>query len=235
MFHTTVHFMKRLYCSLILAVVVSGSAFAQTGVGTTTPHASAQLEVASPNKGVLLPRVSAEDLPAGPAESLLLYQKDAEKGFYYYTGTKWVRLATADDIPVVPTPGSNAGYAGNSTGANIVVVLGGTAVPFPSDQNLGSGITVNGSNTVFTVATAGRYRITYRAATTIGLLMSSRVMINGTQANQSVNSPLVSTSQFIGDFITNLSAGSTISVEFYGLLGVATLAGSSSLVIQKVD
>lgn len=233
----TSKFMKCLYCSILLAVGASGSVLAQAGVGTATPHASAQLEVSSPGKGVLLPRMNQANLPAGPAESLLVYQKDAAKGFYYYDGTKWVRLATADDLPVVPTPGAYAGYTGNTSGSAISILLGGTSIPLPNGQNLGAGITAGGGNTTFTVASAGRYRLSYQLWLTSPLLVSCRLTVNGSAVPGTVIAPVVSATDFFAEVIAFLPAGSVISLQLYGLLGIATLqtARPTSLIIQKVD
>lgn len=48
--------MKQIF---ILFVVFSINANAQTGIGTSTPNASAKLEVAATDKGFLLPRMTA--------------------------------------------------------------------------------------------------------------------------------------------------------------------------------
>lgn len=47
--------MKQIF---ILFVVFAINANAQTGIGTTTPHTSAKLEVAANDKGFLPPRVT---------------------------------------------------------------------------------------------------------------------------------------------------------------------------------
>ena len=68
---------------------------AQTGIGTTTPDASAKLEIASTSKGFLLPRValtSTSDVAtiASPATALLVYNTatagNVTPGFYFYSG-----------------------------------------------------------------------------------------------------------------------------------------------------
>lgn len=77
---------------------------AQVGIGTTTPHPSAQLDVTSDNKGVLFPRMPAKDREAlNGTEGLLVYQTDPPSGFYYYTNSQWVRLTNSDDRKGQPT------------------------------------------------------------------------------------------------------------------------------------
>jgi hypothetical protein len=67
------------------------------GIGTTTPNASAILELNSTTKGFLLPRVGLNPLPASPVKGLMVYA-DADidigrlEGVYVYTGTTWKRL-----------------------------------------------------------------------------------------------------------------------------------------------
>ncbi|MCY8489808.1 BclA C-terminal domain-containing protein [Bacillus atrophaeus] len=121
-----------------------------------------------------------------------------------------------------------SGFASNTTGGLIAVVAGGTTIPLPSDQNLSADITVNGANTVFTVGPAGRYYISYQINLTAGLLVSSRILINGSAFTSSIISPAVSLSNFNNSFITTLAAGSTIQLQIFGLLGAATLLGGSA-------
>ena len=66
-------------------------ASAQVGVGTTTPDASAQLDVTSTTLGFLPPRMTqAQRLDiATPAAGLLVYQTDGTAGLYCYVGGVW--------------------------------------------------------------------------------------------------------------------------------------------------
>lgn len=74
---------------------------------------SAQLDIISEDKGLLIPRVdlisTSSNLPiADPTESLLVYNRssnaDVTPGFYYWN-EKWIRLSTGETVPV---PGSSA-------------------------------------------------------------------------------------------------------------------------------
>lgn len=80
---------------LSILLVSSGVIHAQTGIGTNNPDPSAQLEVTSTEKGVLIPRMSESEKMAisNPANGLLIYQTDGENvGFYYYDVDEWVYL-----------------------------------------------------------------------------------------------------------------------------------------------
>ncbi len=56
---------------------------------------------------------------------------------------------------------ATSGYASNTGGGVVAVINGGTAISLPNEQNLSADITANAANTVFTVAPAGRYYISY--------------------------------------------------------------------------
>ncbi|PFX84335.1 hypothetical protein COL38_04000 [Bacillus toyonensis] len=115
-------------------------------------------------------------------------------------------------------------FANNTSGTAISVLLGGTNVPLPNNQNIGPGITVSGGNTVFTAANAGNYYISYSINITASLLVSSRITINGAPLAGTINSPAVATTSFSATIITTLAAGSAISLQLFGLLAVATLS-----------
>ena len=76
------------------------------GIGTTTPDASAILDITATNKGILVPQVSLTSLTAAapttnPATGLFVYNTNANLGvgYYYNAGTpaspKWVQLLTS--------------------------------------------------------------------------------------------------------------------------------------------
>ncbi|WP_460267580.1 BclA C-terminal domain-containing protein, partial [Bacillus luti] len=127
-------------------------------------------------------------------------------------------------------------FAANTTGATIAVILGGTDVPLPSDQTFSGGITVDGTNTTFTVPSAGRYFINYGVNLTAALLLSTRLIINGAANTASTIDPVLSVSQFNNTIIVLLAAGSTIKLQFFGLLGAAVLlpgsAGATLTIVQ---
>lgn len=74
--------------------LISLAAKAQVGIGTTTPHASAMLDVQSASQGLLVPRMSTGDRAAilSPATGLLVFDSTAKK-FYVYTGSAWSAIA----------------------------------------------------------------------------------------------------------------------------------------------
>jgi hypothetical protein len=123
---------KILIIILVCCVLVKASA--QTAIGTTAPNASAKLEIASTDKGLLIPRMTKEQREAitlsAAANGLMVYQTDDLAGFYVNTSatttiawtrvnTNWTR--TGNDISYtagnISTTGALTG--GNSSTSNI--------------------------------------------------------------------------------------------------------------------
>src|SRR5690348_11733509 len=87
--------MNRLLNTIILFFITISLLSAQgVGIGTTTPAASALLDLTSTSKGVLLPRMTAAQRTAiiAPATGLQVYQTDGTKGFYYFDGATWTLM-----------------------------------------------------------------------------------------------------------------------------------------------
>lgn len=90
---------------------------AQTGIGTTTPHASAKLDVSATNKGFLPPRMTSTQRAAisSPAVGLMVYQTDGTSGLYYYSGTSWIYIINSASNAVTRVTGSWTLPPGSST------------------------------------------------------------------------------------------------------------------------
>ena len=103
---------KGIVVLMLCLAFLSGKA--QTGIGTTTPDASAKLDVSATNKGFLPPRValtatnSASPITS-PAAGLMVYNTASTgsapytvaPGYYYWNGTAWTAVigsATASSI-----------------------------------------------------------------------------------------------------------------------------------------
>ena len=87
--------MRKILLSAALLVATTMS-FAQVGFGTTTPDASAALDVTSTTQGFLPPRLTNAQMSGiVPAvEGLMVYCSDCtEKGVYVYTGSVWEQSA----------------------------------------------------------------------------------------------------------------------------------------------
>lgn len=122
-----------------------------------------------------------------------------------------------------------------ASGTALTASLTGTPVPLPSGQILPTGITVDGTYTTFTVAIAGRYRIAYAVNTTVALLLTTRIMINGVSSTASTVAPILSLSNYSNEILADLTAGSTVQLQTVGAsinLTLATGAGATMMITQ---
>ena len=118
----------------VVLLFMGSWAFAQLGVGTATPNASAQLEVIANDKGMLIPRVALASLTDtatmanGNVESLLVYNTtnaaDLSPGYYYWANTLWNRLAVQSDIAGLPADvtSTNGSITGTAVDAALVAM-----------------------------------------------------------------------------------------------------------------
>lgn len=93
----------------LLAITSITSSFAQVGIGTTMPDASAILDVESFSKGFLPPRMTSEQMYAisSPATGLLVYCTDCSPtGYYGYNGSLFLAIEFSGVSNSVPTASS---------------------------------------------------------------------------------------------------------------------------------
>ena len=109
---------------------------------------------------------------------------------------------------------------------------GGTPVPLPSGQILPTGITVDGTDTTFTVSVAGRYRIAYAVNVTAALALSTQIAINGVPNVASTVDPLLSLSSYSNEIIVDLTTGSTVQLQLVGLSISLTLVNGAGATLM---
>ena len=85
--------MKQLIFTLLAIVLITTSTFAQVGINTTTPDASAALDISSTTKGFLPPRMTAiqRDNIEDPAIGLIIYNTTTNILEYKIT-SGWIPL-----------------------------------------------------------------------------------------------------------------------------------------------
>lgn len=177
---------------IVFFLLISFGAWAQTGIGTTAPAASAKLEVYATNKGFLPPRIAltgAADAStiASPVAGLLIYNtatagtapSNVVPGYYYWNGTAWIQLTGGLVIDASKTTSFSVTAADNN---KLFLISSSTAVTVTIPNTLpvgfscqfiqtGSGtITLAGSG--FTLNSANG--LTSRSINSaIGLVMST--------------------------------------------------------------
>jgi hypothetical protein len=84
-------------CTLLAAVLLTATTYAQIGINNENPDASAALDITSTTGGLLVPRMTTtqRDAISSPAIGLMIYQTDGTAGFYYYNGSSWTTLGAA--------------------------------------------------------------------------------------------------------------------------------------------
>ena len=117
--------MKNMKKIVLIIVFTWVQLNAQTGIGTTTPNASAKLEVYATNKGFLPPRIALTGTLdavtiASPATGLVIYNtvtagtspNNVLPGYYYWDGAKWNGLVDQGTLQ------SFSGYVPNYAQSN---------------------------------------------------------------------------------------------------------------------
>lgn len=127
------------------------------------------------------------------------------------------------------------GYAANTAGGLLAVVLGGTPVPMGNVQLL-DGVMADGTSTIFTVAEAGVYKVEYDVNLTAGVLAGSQLVRNGAPVPGFQIPPILTKSRFSASGLVSLAAGNTLSVQLYGVIAAATLESGvgAALTIVRV-
>ncbi|MGB0868815.1 MAG: FG-GAP repeat protein [Flavobacteriales bacterium] len=96
--------MKTTILLLVFVLINPLLSYSQVGIGTTNPHSSSILEVYSTTKGMLLPRLTNEQISAitDPAEGLLLYSLD-ENCLINYRNSIWYNLCNNEQLVLLPS------------------------------------------------------------------------------------------------------------------------------------
>ena len=197
-------------------MLVFSDAKAQTGIGTTTPNASAKLDVYATNKGFLPPRISLTgtlDVATitSPATGLVIYNtatagttpNNVIPGYYYWDGSKWNGLVDQGALQsfsgYVPNYAqSNASSVTKSSVGDIVVSQSITTSGRPV-QIIATGDANPGANGAWV-----QLQI-YRDGTAIG----KKVQAESSSVNENV--------PFCLNYIDNPTAGTyTYSVKIVG-------------------
>ena len=104
------------------------------GIGTSSPAASAILDLSSTTQGILVPRMTAAQKAAisSPTTGLLIFQSDAPSDFYYFNGSSWISLRE----PNWTSAGTIQSVGWNATTTN--PTIGTTTVNDYSYKQIGS-------------------------------------------------------------------------------------------------
>jgi type VI protein secretion system component Hcp len=82
---------------IICILFAAQAASAQVGIGTMNPSSNSILDLTSPNKGLLLPRVNDTSSVSNPSEGLMIYDINT-KSPAFHNGARWNSLASASAL-----------------------------------------------------------------------------------------------------------------------------------------
>ena len=129
--------MKRIILSFAVLLIGTETLMAQNvGIGTTTPDASALLELKTTTKGFLPPRMLTAEklLISSPKVGLIIYQTDGTPGLYLYNGSAWVAVSGGAGIPGANGKNSLIKTTAEPVGANCAT--GGVKQEYGIDANI---------------------------------------------------------------------------------------------------
>jgi hypothetical protein len=91
--------MKNIF-TLLAAVLLTATTYAQIGINNENPDASAALDITSTTGGLLVPRMTEtqRDAISPAATGLMIYQTDGTVGFYYYNGSSWEGYYSKNEV-----------------------------------------------------------------------------------------------------------------------------------------
>lgn len=123
--------MKKL---IFFFLIIATGAFAQTGIGTTTPNASAKLDVWSSTQGFMPPRVAltASNVfspitgTAASAAGLIVYNtntagtapNNVTPGYYFWNGSAWINMIGSTTSSTITGNGTTSTIANFSSVIN---------------------------------------------------------------------------------------------------------------------
>ncbi len=207
---------------LIISILLSSFTLvtnAQVGIGTITPAAA--LDISSTNNGLLIPRVgltnttSAAPLTETPTVSEMIYNTatiaDVSPGYYYWDGTKWVKL----------TVGQNWSIKGNADTTAGTDFLGTTdAQDFRIKTNNANRWNISSSNgqlQSYSLGTAGSPAYSFQADTNTGIYSAAAdavgISTNGTEKMNISNSGVSIGSGAAAAKLHIKGVGNTVRVE----------------------
>ena len=182
----------RNFLRLLVIVGSFYTANAQTGIGTTTPNASAKLDVVATDKGFLPPRVALTATNAfspitgtsSAATGLLVYNtatagtipNNVVPGYYYWNGSAWIQISgglvietKSGGFTLSATDNNKLFFISSSTAVTVTVPTLAVGFSCQFIQTGAGTITLSGSGSTLNSASGFTTRTTNSV---IGLVMN---------------------------------------------------------------
>ena len=194
--------MKNIF-TLLAAVLLTATTYAQIGINNENPDASAALDITSTTGGLLIPRMTnaqCQDISI-PVAGLMVYVTDLNGGsFMFYDGNSWSAFASnlVPDAPTTVTAtaadsGATVSFtAPSSNGGSTITSYTATATSTTDTHKIIVTQSGSGDITVTGLTNGTSYTFTVTATNAIGTSVAS-------VASNSVT-PLTPSTTAIGDF-----------------------------------
>ena len=190
--------MKKIV-TLLAAVLITATTYAQIGINNENPDASAALDITSTTAGFLMPRMTNAQRQAisNPAAGLQVFVTDFDGGsVMLYNGTEWGTLSFTKKRPDAPIIGTaTLGNAQATVPFTAPSSDGGSAITSYTATSSPGGITGtlsqsgSGSITVTGLTNATAYTFTVTATNAIGTSLAS-----------AASNSVIPASEQVGDF-----------------------------------
>ncbi len=135
-----------LVISLLVCFSLNVLSQQRAGVGTLNPDASAQLDLSSQDKGVLIPRMTStqREMIPNPTNGLLVFDVSTV-GFWYFDGVQWVQpfgpTGVQGPIGITGIAGPTGAQGPTGQPGTIVGAQGATGITGPQGPQGSSGAT----------------------------------------------------------------------------------------------
>lgn len=86
--------MRNILLTTFSFFIINHAISQSVGIGTNIPNPSALLEINDSTRGILIPRMTMQqrNIIVNPAEGLMIYQTDGNKGFWFFDGLNWLNI-----------------------------------------------------------------------------------------------------------------------------------------------
>ena len=216
-----------------LLFLLSPFTFGQVGVNTDDPQATMEIKARTPSgtstetDGIIIPNITRERAQnmENPSESTLIYISEAtsgtangkaididEKGYYYYNGTKWVKLTTWDNINGTTHTFTNAIAHDQTTN---LVKLGGNLIE-PTT------ITTDNINTLAIAGLQNGNTTTEKVLTvdTNGVIKSATIDLNANTVTANSGLTKIEQNITLGGILNNPTTITTDNVNTLAIAGL---------------
>jgi len=202
-------------------MAASFTTFAQVGIGTTTPHASAVLDLTASDKGFLLPRVTSPTAITQTSVNGLMIYDTTDNCVKVFQNGAWSGCLFAA-VPATYSLTSVDSYNGTSVINTTGIGYNGEAVPTASTITVEVNVVNTGSYNVS--ATDAASGLEYSA---IGLFTSI-----GAQTIQLMNNKVVIPEFTSGVISMTLAGDATNTLALAPRIDIKSISGSSTTIVE---